>query len=40
MGVTIMATNALGIGINIPNMHSVIHVEVPAMLWDYSQESG
>jgi RecQ family ATP-dependent DNA helicase len=39
-GVTIVATNALGMGINIPNVRSVIHVEVPAMLRDYSQESG
>jgi superfamily II DNA helicase RecQ len=40
VGVTVVATNALGVGINIPNVRSVIHVEVPAMLRDYSQESG
>ena len=39
-GVTIVATNALGMGINIPTVRSVIHVEGPAMLRDYSQESG
>lgn len=36
-GVTITATNALGMGINI---RSVIHVEVPDMLRDYYQEIG
>ncbi|PCG88128.1 Hypothetical protein PENO1_112010 [Penicillium occitanis (nom. inval.)] len=37
---TIMATNALGMGINIPTVRCVIHVEVPQILRDYSQESG
>jgi superfamily II DNA helicase RecQ len=40
VGVTIVATNALSMGINIPNVRSVIHAEVPVMLRDYSQESG
>jgi superfamily II DNA helicase RecQ len=39
-GVTIVATNALGMGINVPTVRCVIHVEVPSMLRDYSQESG
>jgi superfamily II DNA helicase RecQ len=39
-GMTIVATNALGVGINIPTVRCVIHVEVPSMLRDYSQESG
>jgi len=39
-GVTITATNSLGMGINIPNIRSVIHVEVPDMLRDYYQEIG
>lgn len=39
-GATITATNALGMGIDIPTIRAVIHVDVPAMLRDYSQESG
>uniref|UniRef100_A0A093XKL9 DNA 3'-5' helicase n=1 Tax=Talaromyces marneffei PM1 TaxID=1077442 RepID=A0A093XKL9_TALMA len=39
-GMTIVATNALGMGINIRTVRCVIHVEVPSMLREYSQESG
>lgn len=39
-GATMVATNALGMGIDIPNIRAVIHTEVPAMLRDYAQESG
>jgi superfamily II DNA helicase RecQ len=37
---TIVAKNAFGMGINIPTVRCVIHVEVHSMLRDYRQESG
>lgn len=36
----IAATNALGLGINIPNIRAVIHVGILRELRDYVQESG
>ncbi len=35
-----VATNALGLGINVPDIRLVIHVERPRRLRDYAQESG
>lgn len=39
-GSVIMATNALGMGINIPDIRSVIHLGQPRTILDYAQESG
>ena len=36
----VVATNALGIGVDIPNIRCVIHVDRPRTLLDYGQESG
>ncbi|OBT94379.1 hypothetical protein VE01_07737 [Pseudogymnoascus verrucosus] len=36
----IVATNALGLGIDVPDIRVVIHVEVVWRLKDYGQESG
>jgi RecQ family ATP-dependent DNA helicase len=36
----IVATNGLGVGIDVPNIYAVIHTEMPHKLRDYSQESG
>ncbi|EDN04941.1 conserved hypothetical protein [Histoplasma mississippiense (nom. inval.)] len=36
----IVATSALGMGIDIPNIRSIIHVGRPRSLLDYGQESG
>jgi superfamily II DNA helicase RecQ len=38
-GITVVATNALRVDINILAVQYVIHVDVPSMLRDYSQES-
>ncbi|KAF4449200.1 hypothetical protein F53441_7482 [Fusarium austroafricanum] len=39
-GRVIVATNALGLGINVPNIRAVIHVEMPHTMADYAQQSG
>jgi RecQ family ATP-dependent DNA helicase len=36
----IVATNALGLGVDIPDIRVVIHAGKPRMLRDYAQESG
>jgi superfamily II DNA helicase RecQ len=36
----VVATNGLGVGIDVPNIYCVIHAEVPYKLRDYAQESG
>lgn len=39
-GRVIVATNALGLGIDVPDIRVVIHVEMPRTMADYSQQSG
>jgi superfamily II DNA or RNA helicase len=39
-GAVITATSALGMGIDIPDIRSVIHVGQPRTMLDYAQESG
>jgi superfamily II DNA helicase RecQ len=39
-GGVITATNALGMGIDIPDIRSVIHLGQPRTMLDYAQESG
>ncbi len=36
----IVATNALGLGIDIPDVRLVVHAGLPRRLRDYAQESG
>jgi superfamily II DNA helicase RecQ len=36
----IAATSALGMGVDIPNIRSIIHIGTPRTLLDYTQESG
>jgi superfamily II DNA helicase RecQ len=36
----IVATNALGMGVDIPDIRVIIHIGVPRTLLDYAQESG
>jgi superfamily II DNA helicase RecQ len=36
----IVATNALGLGIDVPDIRVVILVDMPATLKDYAQQSG
>ncbi|KAF7174528.1 hypothetical protein CNMCM5623_007656 [Aspergillus felis] len=36
----IAATSALGMGVDIPNIRSIIHIRTPRTLLDYAQESG
>ena len=36
----IVATNALGLGIDAPHIRAVIHLGVPDRMRDYVQESG
>ncbi|KAJ5443114.1 hypothetical protein N7445_004865 [Penicillium cf. griseofulvum] len=40
MGKVLVATNALGMGIDIPDIRCVIHLGWPRTMLDYSQESG
>ena len=37
---TIVAIGALGLGINLPDVWTVIHIKAPRNLLDYAQESG
>jgi superfamily II DNA helicase RecQ len=37
---TIVATSALGLGIDLANVQAVIHIKAPRNLLDYAQESG
>ena len=37
---TIVATSALGIGIDVPNVHLVVHVCEPDSLIEYAQQTG
>ena len=39
-GRVIVATNALGLGIDIPDIRVVMHVEMPFEMADYAQQSG
>ncbi|KAF4435294.1 hypothetical protein F53441_13545, partial [Fusarium austroafricanum] len=39
-GRVIVATNALGLGIDVPDIRAVIHVEMPHTMADYAQQSG
>ena len=39
-GGAIYATNALGVGVNIPDVRLVIHAGLPRSLRDFAQESG
>jgi RecQ family ATP-dependent DNA helicase len=36
----VAATSALGMGVDIPNIRSIIHIGLPRSLLDYAQESG
>jgi hypothetical protein len=36
----IAATSALGMGVDIPNIRSIVHIGTPRTLLDYAQESG
>ena len=36
----IVATSALGLGLDIPNIRAIIHIDRPYRLYEYSQESG
>ena len=36
----VVATNALGLGIDMPNIRAVIHVDGPRNIRDFGQESG
>lgn len=37
---TIVATSALGLGIDLPDVRVIVHIEAPRNLLDYAQESG
>ena len=37
---TVVATNALGLGLDLPDVRLVLHVDVPPTLLAYAQESG
>ncbi|GKU10137.1 unnamed protein product, partial [Fusarium langsethiae] len=39
-GRVIVATNALGLGIDVPDIRTVVHVEMPYRMADYAQQSG
>jgi superfamily II DNA helicase RecQ len=36
----IVATNALSLGIDVPDIRAVVHVEMPYRMADYAQQSG
>jgi superfamily II DNA helicase RecQ len=36
-GCVIVATNALGLGIDVPDIRAVVHVEMPYRLADHAQ---
>ena len=36
----VVASNALGLGIDMPNIRAVIHVDGPRSIRDFGQESG
>ncbi|RHZ43207.1 uncharacterized protein CDV56_101272 [Aspergillus thermomutatus] len=40
LGPVITAMSALGMGVDIPNIRSIIHIGTPRTLLDYAQESG
>lgn len=35
-----MATNAFGLGIDVPDIRVVLHIEMPFEMADYAQQSG
>lgn len=39
-GRVIVATNALGLGIDIPDIRLIVHLEMPRRIGDYGQQSG
>jgi len=39
-GRVIVATNALGLGIDVPDIRAVVHIEMPSRMADYAQQSG
>lgn len=39
-GQTIVATNALGVGLDVPGIRGVLHAGLPRRLTDFAQESG
>ncbi|KAJ3453241.1 hypothetical protein MRS44_018896 [Fusarium solani] len=39
-GRVIVATNALGLGIDVPDIRAVVHIEMPRTMADYAQQSG
>jgi superfamily II DNA helicase RecQ len=39
-GGCIVATAALGAGLDIPDVRLIVHVDIPRSLWDFVQESG
>ena len=39
-GRVIVATNALGLGLDIPDIRAVIHVDMPRSIADFAQQSG
>ncbi|KAH7144098.1 P-loop containing nucleoside triphosphate hydrolase protein [Dactylonectria estremocensis] len=39
-GRVIVATNALGLGIDVPDIRVVLHIEMPFEMADYAQQSG
>jgi superfamily II DNA helicase RecQ len=36
----IVATSALGMGVDVPDIRCIIHIDWPFSLLDYAQESG
>ena len=39
-GWLMMATNVMGVGLDVPDVRGVVHVGAPRRLRDYAQESG